>query len=330
MRLDDVHSGWLIIPEIRLERERIAAVASSERTGARPAGRWRRPGRALVAWFGLFGRALWRAFVKFIWSDDMTHAAAVAYYGLLSLFPFFLLLFSILGGLTSTEDRRTTVINFLLPYFPTKFDFLSAQLDALQQTRYRIGVGGAVAMLWAAHGVFSAVSSAVNSAWGVEKPRSFWRHKLFSFLMLVAAAIGLLLLLLIGSVFQIVHSTWFSDATWRTPGIAALGTFFLDYGTTILLTVGIGLIFYFVPNTKVRFRDVWPGAFLTGLLWQVALKGFSLYLRDMSRFNLVHGSIAAVVVFLVWVYTSSAILLYGVEFTAAYARLLREPGDRRP
>jgi membrane protein len=63
---------------------------------------------------------------------------------------------------------------------------------------------------------------------------------------------------------------------------------------------------------------------LTGLLWQLALEGFSLYLRDMSRFSLVHGSIAAVVVFLIWVYTSSAILLFGVEFTAAYARLLRD------
>jgi membrane protein len=314
----------LIIPEIRFERERIGAVVPREKKVApRPIGA-RRGVRALRDWFGLFGRALWRAFVKFIWSDDMTHAAAVAYYGLLSLFPFFLLLFSILGGLTSTEGRRTAVINFLLRYFPTKFDFLSGQLDALRQMRYRIGVGGAVAMLWAAHGVFSAVSSAVNNAWGVEKPRSFWQHKLFAFLMLVAAAIGLLFLLLLGSVFQIVHSTWFSDATWRTPGIAALGTFFLDYGTTILLTVGIGLIFYFVPNTKVRFRDVWPGAIVTGFLWQVALEGFSFYLRDMSRFNLVHGSIAAVVVFLVWVYTSSAILLYGVEFTATYARLLRE------
>jgi membrane protein len=300
-------------------------VGSRDQTGEGLAGRLGRAGRALAVWFTLVGRASWRGLVEFYGGDDMTHAAAVAYYGLLSLFPFFLLLFSILGSVTSSDVRRTAVINFLLRYFPTKFDFLSGQLDALQQMRYRIGVGGAVALLWAAHGVFGAVSTAVNHAWGVEKPRSFLGHKLFSFLMLVAAAFGLLLLLLLGSVFQIVYSTWFSDATWRAPEFAALGTFFLQYGATLLLTVGIGLIYYFVPNTKVRFRDVWPGAVVTGFLWQLALEGFSFYLRDMSRFNLVHGSIAAVVVFLVWVYTSSAILLYGAEFTAAYARLLREP-----
>jgi len=85
----------------------------------------------------------------------------------------------------------------------------------------------------------------------------------------------------------------------------------------------VGLIYYFVPNAKVRFRDVWIGALLTGLLWKVTLEGFAWFMRDMSRFTRVNGSIAAVVVFLLWVYVQAVILLYGVEFTAAYARLLR-------
>ena len=89
-------------------------------------------------------------------------------------------------------------------------------------------------------------------------------------------------------------------------------------------------MFYFVPNAKVRFRDVWIGAFLTGLLWKGALAAFSWYMRDMSRFTRVNGSIAAVVVFLVWVYVQAVILLYGVEFTAAYARLRRGRPDERP
>jgi membrane protein len=73
----------------------------------------------------------------------------------------------------------------------------------------------------------------------------------------------------------------------------------------------------------VRFRDVWIGALVTGLLWKVTLEGFSWYMRDMTRFARVNGSIAAVVVFLVWVYAQAVILLYGVEFTAAFARLRR-------
>ena len=91
----------------------------------------------------------------------------------------------------------------------------------------------------------------------------------------------------------------------------------------------VGLVFYFVPNARVRFRDVWVGAVLTGLLWRGALSGFSWYVRDLSRFS-VHGSIAAVVVFLLWVYISAVILLFGVEVTAAYARLRRHRPDEIP
>ena len=90
------------------------------------------------------------------------------------------------------------------------------------------------------------------------------------------------------------------------------------------------MVFYFVPNAKVRFRDVWVGAILTGLLWRGALAGFSLYVPDMSRFSVIHGSIAAVVVFLLWVYVSAVILLYGAEMTAAYARLRRHRPDADP
>jgi membrane protein len=107
------------------------------------------------------------------------------------------------------------------------------------------------------------------------------------------------------------------------PGLLVLRSLFIRSATTLLFIVVVGLVYYFVPNAKVRFRDVWIGALLTGLLWKGALEGFSWFLRDMTRFSRVNGSIAAVVAFLIWVYTQAVILLYGVEFTAWYARLRR-------
>ena len=74
--------------------------------------------------------------------------------------------------------------------------------------------------------------------------------------------------------------------------------------------------------SDVRLLDVWTGTILTGLLWRLALEGFSWYVSEPSRFS-VHGSLAAVVVFLFRVCLEAAILLYGAEFTAAYARLRR-------
>jgi membrane protein len=272
---------------------------------------------------GLTGQSFWKGFQGFYNSDDLTYAASIAYYALLSLFPFFLLAFALLGRSTANVKSRDAVLTFVLRYFPRQFEFITNQLDAFNGDAVSIGVAGTLALVWGALGVFGAISTAVNYAWGVEKQRSFWKHKLFSFVMLLFAGLILLIALLLISASQVVGASWFAEVLQRFPGLFVLRSFTIRHATTWLFVLVVGLIFYFVPNAKVRFRDVWIGAVVTGLLWKGALEGFSWYMSDMSRFTRVNGSIAAVVVFLVWVYIQAVILLYGVEFTAAYARLRR-------
>ncbi|HZR22992.1 MAG TPA: YihY/virulence factor BrkB family protein [Vicinamibacterales bacterium] len=278
----------------------------------------------------LTGQSFWRGFQGFYTSDNLTYAASIAYYALLSLFPFFMLAFALLGRVAADEHDRVAVLEFVLRYFPAQFEFVTNQLDAFNTHRVTFGVAGTIALVWGALGVFGAISTAVNYAWGVEKQRSFWKHKLFSFLMLLVAGLILLIALLLVSASQIVGASWFAGVLAHFPGLSILRSFTVSNATTLLFIVVVGFVFYFVPNAKVRFRDVWIGATVTGLLWKGALEGFSWYMRDMSRFTRVNGSIAAVVVFLVWVYTQAVILLYGVEFTAAYARLRRGRPDEVP
>jgi membrane protein len=273
--------------------------------------------------------AIWRGLKGFYHSDDLTFASSIAYYALLSLFPFFLLAFAIIASVTSTEADRQAVLHFVLKYFPQKFGFVDEQLKALQQAAVRLGVAGSLLMTWAAMGVFGAVTSAVNHAWGVEKQPSFFRHKLISFVMLLLAGVLLVLGLILVSAINVVEARWFSEVVERMPILLELQSIALKAATTLIFILVVGLVFYFVPNAQVRFRDVWVGAVVTGLLWRVALAGFSFYVRDMSRFS-VHGSIAAVVVFLFWVYISAVILLYGVEVTAANARLRRRRPEEIP
>ncbi len=273
----------------------------------------------------LTGHSLWRGVVGIANSDDLTHAASIAYYALLSLFPFMLLVLSVIGQITADEESRSKMLDFVLRYFPTRFDFVTSQIDMFRQTRLRIGVAGGLALIWALLGVFGAITTAVNHAWGVEKQRSFLRHRMVSFLMLLAAGATLLLTVILFSAGEVVEASWFSQVIERFPALLALEGFTVRYAATLLLIVGVGLVFYFIPNAKVRFRDVWVGAVITGLLWRGAYAGFAWWVRDLSRFS-IHGSIGAVVAFMVWVYISSVILLYGVEFTAAYGRLRR----RRP
>jgi membrane protein len=278
----------------------------------------------------LTGQSFWRGFEGFYHSDNLTYAASIAYYTLLSIFPFFLLSFALLGRVTADAHDRAAVLEFVLRYFPAQFDFITEQLDAFNAHAATFGVAGTIALVWGALGVFGAISTAVNYAWGVEKQRSFWKHKLYSFLMLAVAGLLLLVALLLVSAAQIVGASWFAGVLANFPGLGILRSFAVRNATTLLFIAVVGFVFYYVPNAKVRFRDVWIGAIVTGLLWKGALEGFSWYMHDMTRFTRVNGSIAAVVVFLVWVYTQAVILLYGVEFTAAYARLRRGRPEEVP
>ena len=278
----------------------------------------------------LTGLSFWRGFLGFYNSDNLTYAASIAYYALLSLFPFSLLAIAILGSVTADESDRSVVLGFVLRYFPRQFEFITGQLDDFRRNPFALGILGSIGLVWGSLGFFGAISTAVNYAWGVEKTRSFWSHKLFSFLMLLVAGLILLVALLLVSAANLVGARWFSGVVVSFPGLMVLRTLFVSYATTALFIVVVGFVYYFVPNAQVRFRDVWIGAIVTGVLWTAALEGFSWFMSDMSRFTRVNGSIAVVVVFLLWVYTQAVILLYGVEFTAAYARLRRGRPDEMP
>jgi membrane protein len=291
----------------------------------------RRVALRLYAESRLTALAVWRGFVGVYSSYDLTFASSIAYYSLLSLFPFFLLVFSVLGSVTSDPNDRASILAFVLRYFPRQFEFVTTQLTSMQEARVRLGIAGSLLTIWASMGVFGAITSAVNHAWGVEKTPSYLKHKLISFTMLVCASVLLLVGLLLVSAINLFEARWFEVVAMHSPRLLSiLQHFAIRWLSTIVFIAVVGLIYYFVPNAKVRFRDVWVGAVVTGLLWRGVLWGFSWYVRDLSRFSHIHGSIAAVVVFLVWIYTSAVLLLYGVEVTAANARLRRHRPEEVP
>jgi len=267
----------------------------------------------------LAGRAIVRGALEFYGSNNLTFASSIAYYSLLSFFPFILISLDMLGRLVVVHGAAP-FLRLVALVVPSQLDFVVAQTDELSRAPLRLSVLSTILIVWASMGVFSAVTSAVNYAWGVERPLSYFKTKLVSFVMLMAAAALLLVALALMSVVQARHTDWFERLVSAVPIIGAVeGVFVLGAPTAMLIAV-IAMIIYFVPNTRVRLREVWPGAILAGGLWRLAFMGFSLYVRGLSRWS-VNGSITAVVIFLVWVYVSAVILLYGVEVSAAFARL---------
>ena len=310
--------------------------ATPSRTGDNPTPRPPRPSKLHRTFLRIRKEirltllAIWRGVVGVYNSDDLTFAASIAYYSLLSLFPFFLLLLSLIAGVTSSDSDRQAVLDFVMRYFPRQFPFVTSQLMAMQVARVPLGVAGSFLMIWAAMGVFGAITSAVNHAWGVEKQPSYFKHKMISFTMLVMASLLLIAALALVSTINVVGAHWFAAVVERHGTLRTFQSFAVAWASTFAFIFVVGLVFYFVPNAVVRFRDVWVGAVVTGLAWRGALAGFGWYVRDMTRFDQIHGSIAAVVVFLIWVYTSAVIFLYGVEVTAANARLRRHRPEEIP
>lgn len=287
---------------------------------------WRRFRRAMnLAW-----RSAGKGVVEFYHSSNLTFASSIAYYALLSIFPFILLVLSILSRLTvggNGDDQA--VVNLIARALPTNFQFLSDQIIELQKAPLQLTVAGTVITLWASMGVFGAVTSAVNHAWGVEQPLGFFKHKLIAFVMMMAAGLLFVAALLLVGAVEMVQANWFSAVLRDVPWLQALTGFAYRNALLPMFVLVIGLIYYYAPNAQVRLRDVWVGAVLAAVLWRLALAGFSWYVKGFARLT-VHGQVGTVVVFLVWVYVSAVILLYGVEVTATYARLRKHLPQAAP
>lgn len=269
----------------------------------------------------LTGHATWHALVRMQKGDHITYAASIAYWALLSCLPFLLLVLTILSEIASGASDRTVIVEFLLNYFPTRVGFITRQIDAFQQAQVHIGFVTAVGLLWASLGFFGALTTAVNYAWGVETPRSFVGHRLFTFVLLGAAGLLFAVVVALTGAVSVVQASWFARVLARFPGLGVLSGLWVRSVSTLLMIVVLGMIFYFVPNVRVRFANVWIGAVLTAVVWRLVFGAFSWYMRDLSQLSQIHGSIAAVVVFLVWIYLSAVIVLFGVQFTAVYDRL---------
>ena len=273
---------------------------------------------------------MWRGADALYNGEGLTHAAAIAYYTLLSLFPFLLLMLSVLGSVTADVVDRDRVVAFVFEYFPRQFEFITGQIEAFRQSTLSIGIGGLIGLVWASLGVFNAITAAVNHAWAVERRRSFLRHRLVGFLMLVSAGVILFVALTIVSAAKVAQTRWFGALEARSPMLDWISGLAANQLATLLLIACVAMIFYYIPNARVRFRDVWPGAIFVGLLWRGAFAAFSWYARDLAAWNVIHGPVTTVVVFLFWIYTCAVILLFGVTMTAAYARFqdanIRHPG----
>ena len=260
------------------------------------------------------------ALLRKMGKDDISNmAASISYFAFLSLFPLLLGLLSIFSLFLPPETLRNDLINFFSQYLPGSLAILQGSIGDILRFRGVLGLVGVLGLIWSGTGVFSAVTHAINKAWEIPYEHPFYIKKPREIGMVLGT--GILFLLSLGT------STF----------LTRIGQIQLPY-TGILVNLSTGLLAFFFslvifllvhklsPITWVSWRNIWPGAFLSTILFEVAKNLFVFYLKSFSRYDVVYGSIASVIVSLVWIYYSAFILLLGAEFSALLLKVKKE-GD---
>jgi membrane protein len=257
------------------------------------------------------------------WLDDdaPTLGAALAFYTLFSLAPVLIVAVSVAGFAFGEKAAQGEIVRQFQGLMGTQG---ASAIEAILQSTNRPGLGvlatalGLVAILVGASGAFNELQDALNIIWKVNSTKSFWRvalrHRFFSLGLVVATGFLLLTSLVITACLSAAERF---VGTLLPISIIVLESMNFIF-SFVVITFLFALIFKLIPDTAIPWRDVWMGAAVTSILFTVGKVVIGFYLGH-SALTSAYGAAASLVVFLVWIYYSAQILLFGAEITHVYA-----------
>jgi membrane protein len=234
-----------------------------------------------------------------------------------ALFPFFTLLLTLLGlfNATSLLDNLLGQAQAVLP--SGAGNFVQGQLLAIAQNKAggALGVGAVVSILlalWGVSGAFRSIMEAMNVMYEIEEERPIWKRYLISVLLSLGVAF-----LLLAALGLVVFGT---DLAGAIAGATSLGSVFewvwsiVQWPVLLFFVVlAFALIYYYAPDVEQRFKWISPGSVLAVVMWLVFSLAFSLYVDKAGSYNAIYGSLAGIIILLLYVYYSSFIMLVGAQ-----------------
>lgn len=271
-----------------------------------------------------------RSLARFARVAGSRQAAAIAYYVLLSLFPLMLFLASVAGLVLRDSGLRADFVNALaeaLPVTESGADEIASALHGVSANAGAIGVISLFTLLWTASGMMGAIRGSLDSIDPETPARPFARGKVVDLIMLAGAAV-----LLTASAGLTVATRVAREEISSSVGLS--GLVYEVLREVVPVAVGTGLLILllrYAPSGAPKTRDIWPAALVGSiLLWGLSV-GFASFIDAFGRYNLVYGSLAAVVVFLFFVYLAANIVLLSAAFAAEWRGVrTEEPGTGPP
>ncbi len=268
-----------------------------------------------------------RALVNFGVHQCSQRSAALAYYALFSLFPLLLLSMSLLGfmldaGVPMAIDAQTAVLRAVEQTLPQAKDMVAHIILTISRTRGSSGLIGLLVLAWSASNMFTHARLALDVIWEVESPQGIGnvlRLRLNAVGMTVSTGLLLFVSTLADTILELVarfasHLPW-SETFWPLARPLIL------LGMTAVL---FALLYRFLPRAPLRWGDVWPGAIVAGVGWEVLKRSFVWYATTMANWAAVYGPVTGVIGLLLWLYLSAQVLLLGGEYAAAYRQVVVE------
>jgi len=254
------------------------------------------------------------------WSDNALRlAAAMSYYITFSLAPLLLIVIAVAGILMGNHNARDAIMQQARTVIgPSGTDALDVMMKGAHHpaTGVIAGIIGVVTLLLGATGVVGQLQDALNTIWRV-KPRpgrgikGIIRSRIVNFGMVLGIGFLLLVSLVISAGIESLGGHLWKE---QTAFLVELLHFLLS---TAVITVLFAMMFKFLPDVKLRWRNIWFGAFVTSLLFSLGKSLTGLYIAKSSLASS-YGAAGSLVIILTWVYYSSASFLLGAEFTQAF------------
>jgi membrane protein len=275
------------------------------------------------------------------WGEDQGSrlAAALAYYTTFSLAPILVIAIAIaglIGGRAAAQSLVMTQVQDLLGVQGKEFIQSMIENATIKSTGLAASILGAITLLLGALGVFNELQNALNRIWGVKpKPLTGWGSRITQFifkrLLSFSMLLGIGFLLLV----SLVISAALSAMSDYLKGIPVFPEILLQVLNLIIslgmITVLFALIFKFIPDIKIPWRNVWPGALITAILFTMGKFLIGLYLGK-SHVGSTFGAAGSLALIMIWIYYSSQILFLGAEFTQVFDKRFnsrsREKGRR--
>ncbi len=249
--------------------------------------------------------------------NGILYAGHMAFTAMLSFFPFLIFL-TALAGFVGEPQTAQAFVDRMFDLVPERVGdaLMPAVTEVLTSRHGGLLTFSFVGALWVASSGVEAVRHVLNRSYGVVEVRPFWQRRLESLAIVVTGG-SLTLVLSLSVILGPAIWSVVTSAVEIPIGVqTAVGTA-RDLVAVAIIGIILSVLHALLPCARQRLRDVWPGALLTALLWIGLATAFSLYLANLTDFNVTYGSLGGVVLTLVYFHASALLFIFGAELNAA-------------